>query len=134
MSACAATIFVVDDDEAVRDALATSLGAAGYEVALFASARQFLDWFEPGRPGCLVVDLDLPGMGSAALVGVLAARDVRLAAVLTSARLKLPRLIPGLAAGPIEILAKPFGEEELLERVRRVLRPCEAAPARDDPA
>lgn len=122
MSAGDATIFVIDDDEAVRDALATSLQAAGYEVAMFASARQFLDWYEPGQPGCLVVDLDLRGMGGAALLGVLFARNVRLPAVITSARLKTPRLIAGPPGGAIEILAKPFGDEELLERVRHALR------------
>lgn len=131
MSACDPTIFVVEGDEAVRDALATSLEAAGHVVALFASARQFLDWYEPGQPGCLVVDLDLPGMGGAALVGVLFARNVKLPAVITSARLKNPKLIAGLPAGPIEILAKPFGDEELLERVRRALGLGKAAAASD---
>lgn len=131
MSACNTTIFVIDRDEAVRDALATSLEAAGHLVALFASARQFLDWYEPGQPGCLVVDLDLPGMGGAVLIAVLLARNVRLPAVVTSARLKNPKLIAGLPGGPIDILAKPFGDEELLERVRRALGPGEAAPAGD---
>ena len=130
MSACDPTIFIVDGDEAVRDALATSLEAAGHAVALFGSARQFLDWYEPGQPGCLVADLDLPGMGGAALLGLLFARNIRLPAVITSARLKNPKLIAGLPAGPIEILAKPFGAEELLERIRRALL-SEAAPASD---
>jgi len=129
MSGGGATIFVIDHDEAVRDALATSLEAAHHAVVLFASARQFLDWYEPGQPGCLVVDLDLPGMGGAALLHVLWARDVRLAAVLTSARLKRPARAAGLPPDGVEILPKPFGDEELLERIRRALRRSAGVPA-----
>lgn len=133
MSTGNATIFVIDDDEVVRDALATSLEAAGYEVALFTSARQFLDWYEPGQPGCLVADLDLAGMGGGALMSVLSGRNARLPAVLTSARLKTPGRIAGLPPGAGEVLAKPFGEEELLERVGRALRAYEAWRGGDRP-
>jgi FixJ family two-component response regulator len=114
-------VFIVDDDEAVRDSLSIALEAAGYAVLAFGSARHFLDAYVPGRPGCLLVDLDLPGMDGRQLVGALVGRDVPLPAVLMSARLGDGRFERPLPRGVVAILQKPFGERELIARVRFAL-------------
>ena len=61
-------IFLVDEDDAVRDALAMSLRAAGHTVAAFGSGRQFLDAYQPGNSGCLVIDMDLSDVGAVELL------------------------------------------------------------------
>ncbi len=116
-----ATIFLVDEDDAVRDALAMSLRAAGHLVAAFGSGRQFLDAYQSGNPGCLVVDMDLSDLGAAELLRTLAAAQVAMPAVITSRRLKRGALVEGLPPGPVLFLDKPFGADELLRLVRIVL-------------
>ena len=114
-------IYVVEDDEAVRDALTILLESVGYVVAAFASARAFLDAYRPGRPGCLLVDLDLPEMDGPELVGILVARHVALPAVLMSARMRKLRLRNHLPLGVVGVLEKPFGDRELLQRIQFAL-------------
>ena len=110
-------IYLVEDDAAVRDALTVLLESIGYVVAAFASACVFLDAYRPGQPGCLLVDLDLPGVDGPELVAILIAREIRLPAVLMSGRMQNRRLLKQLPPGVVAILEKPFGDHELLERI-----------------
>ena len=119
-SALDALVFVVDDDEAVRDAVATSLRAAGYAVADFGSASQFLDGYRAGQRGCLVVDVDMPGVESE-LLRMLASSEVTLPAIITSRRLRQRALPPALTALHVVLLEKPFGIDNLLPLVRTAL-------------
>jgi FixJ family two-component response regulator len=114
-------IYVVEDDAAVRDALTIVLESVGYAVVAFASARGFLDAYRPGRPGCLLVDLDLPEVDGPELVGILVARRITLPAVLMSARMHKLRLRNQLPLGVAGVLEKPFGDHELLERIQCAL-------------
>jgi DNA-binding NtrC family response regulator len=82
-----ASIFLVDDDDAVRDALEMSLRAAGHPVAAFGSTRQFLDAYRSGSSGCLVLDMDLPDGGAVGLLRTLAVAQVAMPAIITSRRL-----------------------------------------------
>jgi FixJ family two-component response regulator len=118
---CNPIVYVVENDEAVRDALAALLESAGYAVGAFASARDFLDAYRPGRPGCLLVDLDLPGVGGPELVGILVARRIELPAVLMSRRMRRLRLRNHLPMGVVGVLDKPFGDHELLQRIALAL-------------
>ena len=116
-----ATIFLVDDDDAVRDALAMSLRAASHPVAVFSSARQFLDAYSHGSPGCLVVDMDLSDGGAAGLLQTLAVARVILPAIIMSRRLRRNVLADGLSPGRILFLDKPFGIDELLALIRTAM-------------
>jgi FixJ family two-component response regulator len=116
-----ATIFLVEQDDAVRDALAMSLRAAGHRVEAFGSGRQFLAAYRPGNPGCLVADADLSDPGAAALLGMLTTDHVTLPAVITSRYLKRRPPADGLPPGPILFLDKPFGIGELLRLIRMAL-------------
>jgi FixJ family two-component response regulator len=115
-------IFVVDDDDAVRDSLATLLEAAGYRVVGFGSPLQFLDALQPDHNGCLVVDLDLPGMAGVDVVRVLIDRRVDLPAILMTGGMRDRQLKDRRQAGIVGILEKPFGDRDLLELVEHALR------------
>jgi two-component system, LuxR family, response regulator FixJ len=112
-----ATVFLVDEDDAVRDALATSLRAAGYPVAAFSSARQFLDVYRSGSPGCLVVDMDVPEGGAVGLLQMLTVAQIILPAIITSRRLRRIPAAAGLPSGSILFLDKPFGIDDLLRLI-----------------
>jgi FixJ family two-component response regulator len=116
-----ATVFLVDDDDAVRDALALSLRAAGYPVAAFGSARQFLDAYRSASPGCLVVDMDVPEGGAVGLLQTLAVAQIILPAIITSRRLRRIPGADGLPSGSILFLDKPFGIDELLRLIRSAM-------------
>jgi len=115
------TIFLVDEDDAVRDALALSLRAAGHPVAAFNSGRQFLAAYQPGDPGCLVVDMDLSDLGAGELLRTLAESQVVLPAIVTSRRLKRRESLGGLPPGRTLFLDKPFGIDDLLRLIRIAL-------------
>jgi FixJ family two-component response regulator len=122
-----ATIFLVDEDDAVRDALAMSLRAAGHPVAAFDSGRQFLAGYQRGDPGCLVVDLDLFDLGAVDLLRTLADFQVVLPAIVTSRRLRRHASVGGLPPGRILFLDKPFGIDDLLRLIRIALASASAA-------
>jgi len=115
-----ATIFLVDDDEAVRDSLVLSLRAAGHPVTAFRSARQFLDNYRHGDAGCVVVDMDLPEGGAIGLLRALALAEIVLPAIITTRRLWRDSRA-GLPSGRILFLDKPFGVDELLRLIGTVL-------------
>ena len=124
-----ATIFLVDDDDAVRDALAMSLRAAGHPVAVFGSARHFLDAYPHGSSGCLVVDMDLPDGGAVGLLRTLAVAGVILPAIIMSRRLRRNALVDGLLSGCILFLDKPFGIDELLALIRTAMETSAGNPS-----
>ena len=115
------SVFLVDEDDAVRDALAMSLRAAGHTVAAFGSGRQFLDAYRRGDPGCLVADMDLSDLGAVEILRALAAAQAALPAIITSRSLKRRALVGGLPPGRILFLDKPFGIDELLRLIRIAL-------------
>ena len=117
-----ALVFLVDDDEAVRDAVTTALRAAGFGVATFGSARQFLEAYRAGQRGCLIVDLDLPGVESD-LLRMLASAELALPVIVTSRRLRRGQLAPALNGGRVALLEKPFGIDELLPLIDAALAP-----------
>jgi FixJ family two-component response regulator len=124
-SARRSTLFVVDDDDAVRDALATTLAASGFAVAPFRSVREFIDGYRSGGPACLIVELDLPEIDGLGLLRMLPDAGIDLPVIMTSRRLRLRRLPDGLAAW-VEILEKPFGREELLRLVDAALESADS--------
>jgi FixJ family two-component response regulator len=114
------TVFVVDEDDAVRDALVTTLGASGFAVAAFRSAREFIEGYRIGGPACLIVELDLPEIDGPALLQMLPGAGIDVPVIITSRRLR-PRRLPDELARCVGILEKPFGREELLRLVHAAL-------------
>jgi two-component system response regulator FixJ len=116
-----ASVWVVDDDEAVRDSLGMLLRSVGLEIETFASANDLLDSLGETLPGCLVLDVRLPGMSGLELQKELAARDVELPIVFITGHGDVPMAVRAMQAGAVDFLEKPFKEQDLLDRVSKGL-------------
>jgi FixJ family two-component response regulator len=117
MPAPGAPIFVIDDDEAVRDSLQLLLAAEGFQAVGFGSGTAALAEIERARPACLVVDLHMPVVSGLELIGALAARDIRLPVVMISGRVDRRIRQRAVAAGVHVVLEKPFADAQLLEAI-----------------
>jgi FixJ family two-component response regulator len=117
----AGTVFLVDDDEAVRKALGFLLRAAGHAVESFASARDFLAAYDPARRGCLLLDVRMPQMTGLELQEELNARGWRVPAIFITGHGTVATAIVALRAGAFDFIEKPLGEEALLDAVQRAL-------------
>lgn len=117
----ASTIYVVDDDEAVRDSLGALLEARGYEVRGYPSAEDFLRDHRPNLRGCLLVDLQMPGMDGLALVERLKAAGSKLPVVVVTGHGDVPLAVKAMKVGAVDFLQKPYANEVMLEVVQRAL-------------
>jgi FixJ family two-component response regulator len=109
-------VFVVDDDARVRDALSSLLASAGLDVAVFASAAEFLDADKPDAPACLVLDLELPDINGLELLSELADRQAP-PIVFVTGHGDIPSSVRAMKAGAVEFLSRPFGDQELLAAI-----------------
>ena len=109
-------VFVVDDDSRVRAALSSLLASAGLEVAVFASATEFLEADKPDAAACLVLDLELPDINGLELQKELAEREAPPIVFITGHG-DIPSSVKAMKAGAVEFLPKPFGDEELLRAI-----------------
>lgn len=109
-------VFVVDDDARVREALSSLLASAGLEVAVFASATEFLNADKPDAAACLVLDLELPDIHGLELQKELADREAPPIVFITGHG-DISSSVKAMKAGAIEFLSKPFGDEELLRAI-----------------
>ena len=120
MTADRPVVFVVDDDARVRDALSSLLASAGLDVAVFASATEFLEADKPDAPACLVLDLELPDIHGLELQKELAEREAPPIVFITGHG-DIPSSVKAMKAGAVEFLPKPFGDEELLRAIDAAL-------------
>ena len=111
-------VFVVDDDESLRNSLGSLFRSVGLEVKTFESAQAFLRTKLPDAPGCLVLDVRLPGMSGLDFQGELAKSDVHLPIVFMTGHGDIPMTVKAMKAGAVEFLTKPFREQDLLDAVR----------------
>lgn len=115
------TIFIVDDDEAVRDSLRWLLEANGYRVKSFSGAEEFLHAYDPDQVGVLIVDVRMPGMSGLELQEVLIAREAPLPIVFITGHGDVPMAVSTMKKGAVDFLEKPFNEAELRQIVARML-------------
>lgn len=123
------TVFIVDDEEGIRKALMRVFRIAGIEALSFSSAQDFLDAYEPGQGGCLVLDLSMPTMSGIELQRALAERAVGLPIIFLTGHGNVGTAVAAMKLGAADFLEKPFDPEVLLARVRRALESF--ASARD---
>ncbi len=121
MTRLLATVFLVDDDPAVRESLSLSLTLAGLSVQTYESGQAFLEAYNPGGPGCLVLDMRMPGMSGLEVQQVLIARQVDLPTIFISGHSDPAASQKALQAGAIDFLVKPFHSQELVQRIRTIL-------------
>jgi FixJ family two-component response regulator len=117
----APTIFIVDDDEAVRDGLCELLRADGKQTRAFDSAEAFLAAGVEGDCGCLIVDIHMPGLSGLALQQNLASRGISLPVIVITGQGDVPKAVTALKAGAVDFIEKPFNAEALLNAVHEAL-------------
>ena len=115
------TVFVVDDDESVRGSLRFLLRSVGLESHAFGSAPEFLAAYDPAQPGCLVLDVRMPGMSGLELQQELNVRGAIIPVVFITGHGDVPMAVEAMQHGAHDFLQKPFRDEELIERVKRAL-------------
>jgi len=121
MSDARPTIFVVDDDASVRDALCNLLESLGFDTQLFASTEQFRRAFQPQTPGCLLLDVRFPGANGLDFQQVLQRAGISIPVIFITAHGDVPMASRALKAGAVEFLMKPFQKDELLAAIEQAL-------------
>jgi len=115
------SVFVVDDDTAVRQGLRFMLRAAGYSVEAFPSARSFLEDYDPRRGGCLLLDVQMPQMTGLELQQRINVRGWRIPVIFITGHGTVPLAISAMKAGAFDFIEKPLREDALLESIERAL-------------
>ena len=114
-------VFIVDDDEAMRDALDTLIRSVGMKTVLHASADEFLASYDPEQPGCLVLDVRMPGMSGLELQDRLVEEGVDLPVIIITGHGDVPMAVRAMRAGALDFLEKPFREQDLLHRIHQAI-------------
>jgi two-component system, LuxR family, response regulator FixJ len=115
------TVFIVDDEEQMRNALQRLLRAEGLAAEAHASADDFLNAYKADRPGCLLLDLMMPGMTGLELQAALVQRGFRIPILFLTGAGEVATAVAAMKAGAIDFIEKPFDNAFLVERVRRAL-------------
>jgi FixJ family two-component response regulator len=116
-----AVVFVIDDDPSMRGALEDLVGSVGLQVRPFASPQDFLQSKLPDAPGCLVLDVRLPGMGGLTFQKELARLGVALPIIFITGHGDIPMSVRAMKAGAVEFLTKPFHDQELLDAIHTAI-------------
>ena len=116
-----ASVFVVDDDDAVRTSLKLLLKSVGQPAEAYASAQEFLDAFDPDRPGCLVLDIRMPGMSGLELQGKLNEMHAMTPIVFITGHGDVPMAVEAMQNGAVDFIQKPFRDQDLLDRINQAL-------------
>lgn len=114
-------VWVVDDDTAVRDSLRMLLKSVGIAALAFPSAREFLDHWQPGQPGCLVLDIRMPDMGGLELQAELARRGAKTPIIFITGHGDVPMAVQAMQRGATHFLQKPFRDQDLLDAITAAL-------------
>lgn len=115
-------VHVVDDDQAVRNSIEDLLRSVGYHVRLYSRAQDFLTASVPEGPGCVIVDVRMPGPSGLELQAVLAERNERLPVILMSGHADVRMTVQAMRAGAIDFIEKPFRDQDMLEAVAAAIR------------
>jgi FixJ family two-component response regulator len=110
-------VFVIDDDESIREALKSLLRSVGLRVELFGAASEFLKSKLPDAPSCLVLDVRLPGVSGLDFQTELAKANVHIPIIFITGHGDIPMTVRAMKAGAVEFLTKPFRDQELLDSV-----------------
>ena len=116
-----AVVFVIDDDAFMRGALDNLLRSVGLDVRVFASPQEFMRTERPDAPGCLVLDLCLPGTSGLVVQQELAHAGIALPVIFISGHADVPVSVRAMKAGAVEFLTKPFHEQALLDAVHAAI-------------
>lgn len=122
MSAQALIVYIIDDDEAVRDSLQQLLASRGFETESYGSATEFLDALNLQRAGCVLADIHMPGMSGLELQSKLSELGHEVPVVIMTGNANVPSAVQALKSGAVDFIEKPIDTENLAEAIRRGLR------------
>jgi FixJ family two-component response regulator len=125
-------VFIVDDDEAVRNSLRLLLKSVGLAAAALPSAREFLDTYKPLQPGCLVLDVRMPGMSGLDLQQLLNLQGAVIPVIFITGHGDVPMAVEAMQAGAFDFLQKPFRDQQLIDCIQRALEKDRASRAQLD--
>jgi two-component system response regulator FixJ len=134
MSASEGTIYVVDDDPAVRDSLEALLAAEGFETASSGSAEAFLRQFDPVGAACVLLDVRMPGMDGLTLLETLGSDRKSVPVVILTGHADVPMAVRAIRAGAADFLEKPFAATRLLGSIRSAIARTTPSQATADPS
>ena len=127
------TVFVIDNDQAVREGLRLLIKSVGLNVETYSSAQEFLSAFNPSRPGCLVLDVRMPGMSGLELQETLHRRHVKIPIIMISGHGDVPMAVQTVKMGAVDFIEKPFRDQVLLERIQKaILKDSETRQEQDE--
>ena len=115
------TVYIVDDDQATRKSLRWLVETLGVPVQTFHCAVSFLDAYDASMPGCLVLDMMMPGMNGLELQRALIERGIEIPVIVLTGYADVPTAVRALKSGAVEFLEKPFNDDVLLEQIRKAL-------------
>lgn len=115
------TIFIVDDDAAVREYLQWLLESSGFRVRLFEDAHAFLSSYDPEQPGCLLLDIRMPGMSGLDLQQALMERGSWMPIIMMTGYADIPMAVQAMRNGAMDFIEKPFSDQVLLNRINEAL-------------
>jgi len=116
------TVFVVDDDEAMRDSIACLLDSVNLPSRMFSDASAFLEFCDPRQQGCILLDIRMPGMSGMELLENLKANGVSLPVIVITGHGDVPLAVRALKLGAFDFVQKPFNAHDLLDRVHAALQ------------
>jgi len=114
-------VFVIDDDESIREALKSLIRSVGLSVATFASARDFLESARPDVPSCLILDVRMPGLSGLDLQRDLTEANIHIPIIFITGHGDIPMSVRAMKAGAVEFLTKPFRDQDLLDAIQQAL-------------
>lgn len=114
-------VFVIDDDESIREALQSLIRSVGLNVATFSSAHEFLQSRRPDVPACLILDVRMPGLSGLDLQRDLAEANIHIPIIFITGHGDIPMSVRAMKAGAVEFLTKPFRDQDLLDAIQQAL-------------
>jgi len=114
-------VFVIDDDESIREALKSLIRSVGLSVETFASAQGFLESSRPDVPSCLILDVRMPGLSGLDLQRDLAEAHIHVPIIFITGHGDIPMSVRAMKAGAVEFLTKPFRDQDLLDAIQQAL-------------
>ncbi len=118
----ASTVFIVDDDPAIRFAMQALMDSVNLTHEIFGSGDEFLENFTVQRPGCLVLDIRMPGLGGLELQQELLNRDITLPIIFITGHGDVPMAVEAMQKGAVDFIQKPFRDQDLLDRISEALK------------
>jgi two-component system, LuxR family, response regulator FixJ len=115
------TVFIVDDDSGVRSSIRVLMKSVGLAATVFASAKEFLQAYHPAQPGCVVLDIRMPGMSGLELQEELNKRGAVIPVIFVTGHADVPMAVEAMRHGAFDFLQKPLRDQDLVDRVQKAL-------------